>query len=56
MLFSMVSRARSAAGASSRPRRSIHIQASTLVSGVRSSCERVARNSSFRRLVSWASR
>jgi hypothetical protein len=55
-LRSMVSKARPALPPSSCPMRSMCAQPRIAVSGVRSSCETVARNSSFRRFASCASR
>src|SRR5207249_1638434 len=55
-LRSIASSARDTRAGSSVPRLSWLTQARIGVSGVRSSCERVARNSSFRRLVSSALR
>ncbi len=55
-LRSMVSRARKRAGSSSLPMRSMRAQPRMALSGVRSSCERVARNSSLTRLTRCASR
>ncbi len=51
-LRSMVSRAFRAVSRSNSVLRSIEAQPSIAVSGVRSSCETVARNSSFKRFAS----